>query len=231
QNGIFGVPLRQGITYANVAISLIDEEGRSYVYGYIPIVVAKCGVFLKEKGTDIKGIFSQSGSERRIKELRTIFDSPDRYGKGMDWDGYTVHDAANILRRYLNELPEPVVPLDLYEKFREPLRGATRQAVGDSILPQFMDGFNATAAIEQYQRSMTELPPLNRQLLLYLLDLLAVFAAKSDENQMDSQILASLFQPAILSHPAHALVGQDIRLSQCVVIFWIENQDYFLIGM
>lgn len=48
--GIFGVPLRQSITYANVAISLVDGEGRSYIYGYVPIVVAKCGVFLKEKG-------------------------------------------------------------------------------------------------------------------------------------------------------------------------------------
>jgi GTPase-activating protein SAC7 len=48
--GIFGVPLRQSITYANVAISLIDEHGKSYIYGYVPIVVAKCGVFLKEKG-------------------------------------------------------------------------------------------------------------------------------------------------------------------------------------
>lgn len=48
--GIFGVPLRQSITYANVAISLIDEQGQSYIYGYVPIVVAKCGVFLKEKG-------------------------------------------------------------------------------------------------------------------------------------------------------------------------------------
>jgi hypothetical protein len=33
-----------------VAISLIDENGQSYIYGYVPIVVAKCGVFLKEKG-------------------------------------------------------------------------------------------------------------------------------------------------------------------------------------
>lgn len=49
--GIFGVPLRQSITYANVAISLVDDDGRSYIYGYVPIVVAKCGVFLKEKGT------------------------------------------------------------------------------------------------------------------------------------------------------------------------------------
>jgi len=48
--GIFGVPLTTSVRYANVAISLQDAEGKSYVYGYVPIVVAKCGVFLKEKG-------------------------------------------------------------------------------------------------------------------------------------------------------------------------------------
>ncbi|KAF3345753.1 hypothetical protein VdG2_05989 [Verticillium dahliae VDG2] len=229
--GIFGVPLRQSITYANVAISLIDENGQSYIYGYVPIVVAKCGVYLKEKATGIEGIFRLSGSEKRIKELKTIFDSPDRYGKGLDWDGYTVHDAANVLRRYLNDLPEPVVPLDLYEKFREPLKGATKQAVGDAEGPQLIDNFDEQGAIIKYQQLITELPPLNRQLLLYILDLLAVFAAKSDENRMNSQNLAAIFQPGMLSHPDHAMAPEEYRLNQCVIIFLIENQDHFLIGM
>lgn len=50
QSGIFGVPLADSIRYANVAISLQNESGESFIYGYVPIVVAKCGVFLKEKG-------------------------------------------------------------------------------------------------------------------------------------------------------------------------------------
>ncbi|KAL2018908.1 hypothetical protein VTK56DRAFT_10275 [Thermocarpiscus australiensis] len=229
--GIFGVPLRQSITYANVAISLVDENGKSYIYGYVPIVVAKCGVFLKEKATEVEGIFRLSGSEKRIKELKNVFDSPDRYGKGLVWDGYTVHDAANVLRRYLNDLPEPVVPLDLYEKFREPLRGAIKQGAGDGEGPQFVDNFDVDAAIAKYQQLITELPPLNRQLLLYILDLLAVFAAKSDQNRMNSQNLAAIFQPGMLSHPNHAMAPEEYRLNQCVIIFLIENQDHFLIGM
>ncbi|KXJ97453.1 hypothetical protein Micbo1qcDRAFT_171136 [Microdochium bolleyi] len=229
--GIFGVPLRQSITYANVAISLVDEDGKSYIYGYVPIVVAKCGVFLKEKATGIEGIFRLSGSEKRIKELKLLFDSPDRYGKGLVWDGYTVHDAANVLRRYLNDLPEPVVPLDLYESFRDPLRGSTRQAVGDAEGTQLVDNFNEEAAIARYQQLIKELPPLNRQLLLYILDLLAVFAAKADENRMTAQNLAAIFQPGMLSHPNHAMAPEEYRLNQCVIIFLIENQDHFLIGM
>ncbi|PSS03833.1 Rho GTPase activation protein [Coniella lustricola] len=229
--GIFGVPLRQSIVYANVAISLVDDHGKSYIYGYVPIVVAKCGVFLKEKATGVEGIFRLNGSEKRIKELKHVFDSPDRYGKGLSWDGYTVHDAANVLRRYLNDLPEPVVPLDLYEKFRDPLRGATKTAVGDAEGPQFVDDFDVDAAIKQYQHLIKELPPLNRQLLLYILDLLAVFAAKAEENRMNSQNLAAIFQPGMLSHPIHAMAPEEYRLNQCVLIFLIENQDHFLIGM
>jgi hypothetical protein len=48
--GIFGVPLNVSIKYANVAISLTGDDGQRFIYGYVPIVVAKCGVFLKEKG-------------------------------------------------------------------------------------------------------------------------------------------------------------------------------------
>ncbi|KAK7743759.1 GTPase activating protein (GAP) for Rho1p [Diatrype stigma] len=181
--------------------------------------------------TGIEGIFRLNGSEKRIKELKIQFDSPDRYGKGLVWDGYTVHDAANVLRRYLNDLPEPVVPLDLYERFREPLRGHTKQAVGDAEGTQLVENFDERQAIAKYQQLIKELPPLNRQLLLYILDLLAVFAAKADENRMTAQNLAAIFQPGMLSHPAHAMAPEEYRLNQCVIIFLIENQDHFLIGM
>lgn len=181
--------------------------------------------------TGVEGIFRLSGSEKRIKELKTIFDSPDRYGKGLVWDGYTVHDAANVFRRYLNDLPEPVIPLHMYEKFREPLKGATKKTVSDGDGPVFVEDFDLDSAIEKYQMLINELPGLNRQLLLYILDLLAVFAAKSDENRMTSQNLAAVFSPGIISHPIHAMAPEEYRLNQTVLIFLIENQDHFLIGM
>ena len=49
-NGVFDVPLSHSIVYANVAISLTNEEGEMFIHGYVPIIVAKVGVFLKEKG-------------------------------------------------------------------------------------------------------------------------------------------------------------------------------------
>ena len=184
------------------------------------------------KATDIEGIFRLSGSAKRIKELQTIFDSPEKYGKGLDWTGYTVHDAANILRRYLNQLPEPIVPLDFYERFRAPLRKAQAPAGPESEMQlRDMSVAEHGAAVVAYQKLITELPPLNRQLLLYLLDLLAVFASKSDLNRMTAANLAAIFQPGIISHPSHDMSPLEYRLSQDVLIFLIENQDNFLIGM
>ena len=180
----------------------------------------------------MEGIFRLSGSARRIKELQVLFDSPDRYGKGLDWTGYTVHDAANILRRYLNMLPQPIVPHENYEKFRDPLRSHQAQAVGDmEAQAQDVGNFDPDSAITTYQRLITELPPLNRQLLLYILDLLAVFASKAEQNRMTSANLAAIFQPGMLSHSGHDMQPAEYRLSQDVIIFLIENQDSFLVGM
>lgn len=47
---IFGGQLQTSIRFANVAISLLSEDGKSYTYGYIPFIVAKCAVKLKEEG-------------------------------------------------------------------------------------------------------------------------------------------------------------------------------------
>ncbi len=182
--------------------------------------------------TEVEGIFRLSGSTKRIKDLQIIFNSPDRYGKGLDWTGFTVHDAANILRRYLNQLPEPIIPLEFYRRFRDPLVQYMNQ-VGGQPNGQAQDGevLDEAKIIEVYQQVITELPPLNRQLLLYILDLLAVFASKSDVNRMTSTNLAAIFQPGMLSHPQHDMEPGEYRLSQDVLVFLIENQDHFLIGM
>jgi hypothetical protein len=48
--GVFGVPLLTSIRYANVAISILNDDGNPYICGYIQIMVAKTSVYLKEKG-------------------------------------------------------------------------------------------------------------------------------------------------------------------------------------
>lgn len=142
-----------------------------------------------------------------------------------------MHDAANVLRRYLNQLPEPIVPLEFYERFREPLRIYQEQAAQGEKQATEAATFDHAKAVETYQRLIVELPPLNKQLLLYILDLLAVFASKSEQNRMTSANLSAIFQPGMLSHPQHDMAPAEYKLSQDVLIFLIENQDHFLVGM
>jgi len=89
--------------------------------------------------------------------------------------------------------------------------------------------------VRAFRQLITLLPPLSRQLLLYLLDLLAVFASKSHINKMTPQRMAAIFQTAILSS---IKAGDDYiedptsrQLSQDVLVFLIEHQDHFLVGM
>jgi hypothetical protein len=53
--------------------------------------------------------------------LQTIFDTPTTYGLQLDWHGYTVHDASNVMRRFLNYLPEPVITLRYQAQFKSAL--------------------------------------------------------------------------------------------------------------
>lgn len=177
-------------------------------------------------GTEVKDLFTVSGSPLRLQKLEAAFKEPPHYGKGIDWSGYTVHDAASILLRFLLRLPEPIIPLAMYEAFQGPMR-ADEQRSSDS-------NFN-NQMIREYREQFVLLSALSRQLLLYLLDLLAVFAFKSDTNNLTAKRLATIFQPAILS-PVRA--GEEFveeeayrRLSRDVLTYLIENQNSFLVGM
>lgn len=48
---------------------------------------------------------------------------------------------------------------------------------------------------------------------------------------MTAPNLSAIFQPGLLSHPSHDMSPKEYRLSQDVLIFLIENQDHFLVGM
>ncbi|KAF9987693.1 hypothetical protein BGZ65_002323 [Modicella reniformis] len=162
-------------------------------------------------GTTTRGIFRVSGSAKRVEELQLLFDTPPKYGSQLDWTGFTIHDASNVLRRYLNYLPDPVIPLEFYEKFRDVHRNLTEE----------------DEKITAYQELISKLPPPHSCLLLYLLDLLALFAHHSDENLMDSKNLASVFQPGVISHPNHALSPGDYMTSAAVLKFLIDHQSSF----
>ncbi|KZP00384.1 Rho GTPase activation protein [Calocera viscosa TUFC12733] len=215
---VFGVPLRESLKYASVQISTADQNGELYVWGYVPVVVAKCGLYLKENATEVPGTFRVSGSAKRMRDLQATFEKPPRYGKSLDWkkEHYTTHDVASVFRRYLTQMPEPVIPHQLYHQFRDTMAKKP---------------FDRDQAIKTYQRLIRSMPRANQYLLLYVLDLLSVFARKSDINLMPASNLALIFRPGLISHPSHELSPEEHQLSLQVLEFLIAQQDYFMMDL
>ncbi|KAG6331197.1 hypothetical protein ID866_7892 [Astraeus odoratus] len=238
EHPVFGKPLKESLKRASVQISTANTNGELYVWGYIPVVVAKCGLYLKENATEVPGTFRVNGSAKRMKDLQAAFETPPRYGKSLDWknEPYTTHDVASVLRRYLTKMPvgaphapfirrvtdclnqEPVIPLNLYQDSR--LTSATANTP-----------YSEEQVIATYKHLIQRMPRANQYLLLYVLDLLSVFARKSDKNLMTAFNLAVIFQPGLISHPNHVLSPIEHQLSQKVLEFLIEHQDQFVLDI
>ncbi|KAG2199657.1 hypothetical protein INT47_005182 [Mucor saturninus] len=214
KGGVFGIPLVMSIKYAKTTVGYIDEDNIKHTKaGAIPIIVAKCGSFLKKNALDVEGIFRISGSAKRVNALEFQFDqSTSSYGLDLNWEGYTVHDAASLFRRYLNRLPDPVIPFQYYQQFRD---------VMSSNPPK-----DTEQRIELFQKLIQSLEPAHQHLLLYLLDILNLFATAEAETKMDIPNLAAVFSPGILRHPDHNTPIQ-YKISQHVIEFLIEFQKLF----
>ncbi|KAG7862952.1 hypothetical protein KL919_000268 [Ogataea angusta] len=256
-SSIFGCPIEESIKVAEAKIYISSDRNGLIRYGRIPRVVALCGSFLKKNGLEVEGIFRVAGSTKRIKQLQLIFSSPPTYGSKIDWDGYTVHDAASLFRRFLGSLPEPLIPLSMYDKFREPLRSRPNIVRFLKEKEKKMGDFSGLSsgkeeqkqeqeqltddelklrkktkkekikkerkeALKDYARLIEQLPELQRQLLFYILDLLAIFNAHCDKNLMPAKNLAAIFQPSVLSHSDHDMSPEEYALSSLVIEFMIE---------
>jgi hypothetical protein len=84
----------------------------------------------------VEGIFRLNGSAKRIKDLQEVFDHGSARKTPMArlvratgssiGEGRLLHHERYIRT---NQLPEPIVPLEFYERFREPLRIYQRQVL------------------------------------------------------------------------------------------------------
>lgn len=242
---IFGVPLEESIKYASSQIKLRDSHDKEFVYGQLPVVVAKCGLFLKQNGVKVRGIFRLSGSSRRINVLQQIFNTPPSFGKDVQWDGFNVHDAATVLRRYFNQLPEPIVPHKSYQSFRDPMdqcpevrdwmsyKGEVLMNVGDhSDLKEVPKPEQKVIdnLVEQYIEQLFKLPPPNLHLFVYLLDVMDLFVANAEDNLMPAFNLATIFLYSMLYHPKDddVMQAKEYPLSRLVLAFLIENSHAIL---
>lgn len=175
----------------------------------VPSVVAVCGRYLREKGQHVQGIFRINGSVKRVQKLQFEFNERPLYGREVDWNGYTLHDTATILRRYLITLPESVISANYYQSFLDKLA----EPIPDDVKARDFGAMISAFSTE------------SQNTLLYMLDLLSLFAQPENSSRtlMNASNLAAVLQPCLLVHPGHLANPQEYGKAKEVIEFLIVH--------
>ncbi|XP_077097442.1 rho GTPase-activating protein 25 [Siphateles boraxobius] len=172
-NGVFGKSLSDIMVYE-----------KKFGHRLVPILVEKCAEFIREHGLNEEGIFRLPGQDNQVKQFREAFDAGERPSFPSDTD---VHTVGSLLKLYLRELPEPVVPWTQYQDFL------------DSTL--MLDATTA-AGKENLEKQISLLPKVNYNLLSYICRFLFEVQQNSKVNKMSVENLATvmgvnLFKPQV----------------------------------
>uniref|UniRef100_A0A1A7X684 Rho-GAP domain-containing protein n=1 Tax=Iconisemion striatum TaxID=60296 RepID=A0A1A7X684_9TELE len=180
---------------AELELKKSPSEGRTQtklslnpIYRQVPRVVERCCSHIETYGLQTVGIFRVGSSKKRVRQLRDDFDM----GVDVQLDEeHSVHDVAALLKEFLRDIPDPLLPRELYPAFLHAnfLRGADQ--------------------LQYLQHLLYLLPPCNCDTLLRLLSMLQTvqsFAQDSigtnDEeipgNKMTAANLAVIFGPNLL---------------------------------
>ncbi|KAM4635091.1 rho GTPase-activating protein 24 [Polymixia lowei] len=167
--GIFGQKLEETVRYE-----------RRFGNKLAPMLVEQCVDFIRQWGLREEGLFRLPGQANLVKELQDAFDCGEKPSFDCNTD---VHTVASLLKLYLRELPEPVIPFSKYEEFL----ACTKLLSKD-------DG----VGMKELRRLVESLPPVNYNLLKYICRFLDEVQSYSGVNKMSVQNLATVFGPNIL---------------------------------
>ncbi|XP_054584949.1 rho GTPase-activating protein 22 isoform X1 [Eptesicus fuscus] len=171
-------PLRPGIFGQRLEDTVHQE--RKFGPRLAPLLVEQCVDFIRAHGLGEEGLFRLPGQATLVRDLQDAFDC----GEKPLFDSTTdVHTVASLLKLYLRELPEPVVPFARYEDFLSCAQLLTKDE-GEGTL--------------ELAKQVSSLPLANYNLLSYICKFLHEVQSHSDVNKMSVQNLATVFGPNIL---------------------------------
>uniref|UniRef100_UPI00358F5EB6 rho GTPase-activating protein 22 n=1 Tax=Myxine glutinosa TaxID=7769 RepID=UPI00358F5EB6 len=146
----------------------------------VPELVVRCVDFIRCHGLKEEGLFRLPGQATLVRELQERCD----YGDLPRLDASTdVHTVTSLLKLYLRELPEPLVPFRDYQAF---LSCATLLEKDNE------KGMKELASL------VLNLPSANFFLLKYICSFLDEVQSHSSVNKMSAHNLATVFGPNIL---------------------------------
>lgn len=182
------------------------DSGGSSTRDY-PLCILRCVYFIQDHGLRAPHIFAQEGDLYRLQRLKTIFSSPKTgYGKVMDWNQFTVYEAADLILLFLSELPQPLVPESVAKRWISMSRQATMS--GSSRLDK---------GIDFWEEALQGIKGPNRSLFKLLLNLWGDVADNVDWNEMPAERLAErMMRP--LMHLPQTRYGTDYMLGLAFVV-------------
>ncbi|XP_074761027.1 rho GTPase-activating protein 24 isoform X2 [Athene noctua] len=167
--GIFGQKLEDTVRYE-----------KRYGNRLAPMLVEQCVDFIRQQGLKEEGLFRLPGQANLVKELQDAFDC----GEKPSFDSNTdVHTVASLLKLYLRELPEPVIPYAKYEDFLSCAKMLSKEE---------------ETGLKELMKQVKSLPAVNYNLLKYICRFLDEVQSYSGINKMSVQNLATVFGPNIL---------------------------------
>uniref|UniRef100_A0A674PAB8 Myosin IXB n=1 Tax=Takifugu rubripes TaxID=31033 RepID=A0A674PAB8_TAKRU len=173
----------------------------------VPKVIEMLLMHVEINGLYTEGLYRKSGSACRAKELHQILETTP---ESACLDNYVIHTVTGLVKRWLRELPDPLMTFDLYTDF---LHAAE--------LPDKAEKIRAV-----YQK-VDELPPANYNTLERLIFHLVRVAKEEEHNKMSPSSLAIVFAPCILRSPDvdnPFLSMKDVpRTTACVEILITEQ--------
>lgn len=178
-NRIIYAPVGGGMFGRSLAETVKFEARRGG--GYVPHVVHKCVDFIKAHGLTEEGLFRLPGQAKNVADLKDAFNRGEF--PELENNKAEVHSVASVLKSYLRELPEPLIPYDYFEVF---LTAARCYEMCEE------DGIVAT------QNQLKTLPQPNFNLLSYLCRFLYEVQEHCKQNKMGVRNLAMVFGPNIL---------------------------------
>lgn len=202
REGSFGVPLDQVTDKFGVDTKLGSGASRLR----IPTVVDNLVSALKTMNLDVEGIFRKNGN---IKNMATLQENLNKTPT-FNVNGETSIQLAAMLKKFLREMPEPLLTWRLYRLF---------------ICSQKIS--NPEHKKKQLQYVVCLLPKPNRDLLEVLLVFIRA-VAQHQSNKMDITNLATVFAPNILyakegSQRALATTGQKEKEDSMVAIETLKS--------
>ncbi|CAO2612650.1 GEM-interacting protein [Lemmus lemmus] len=159
----------------------------------VPFVVTRCTAEIEHRALGLQGIYRVSGSRVRVERLCQAFEN----GRVLvELSGNSPHDITSVLKRFLQELTDPVVPFHLYDAFISLAKTLHADPGDDPGTPS-----PSPEIIHSLRTLLVQLPPSNYSTVRHLVAHLFRVAARFEENKMSANNLGIVFGPTLLRPP------------------------------